>query len=156
MNCLGGIVRAVVQRVNFSSVVVENSVVGQIDKGLNVLLGVEEGDTKVDVEYMADKIANLRIFEDADQKMNYSLLDIGGEMLCISQFTLMGDCRKGRRPNFMSAAKPDIANSLYQLFVENVEKMGVPVKTGVFQAEMTVDIQNDGPVTIILDSKKNF
>lgn len=148
--------RAVVQRVNFSSVVVDQEVVGKIDKGLNVLLGVEEGDTLSDVEYMADKIANLRIFEDQDQKMNLSLMDIGGEMLCISQFTLMGDCRKGRRPNFMSAAKPDIANTLYEQFVEKVKLLGVPVKTGVFQAEMMVDIQNDGPVTLMIDSKKNF
>jgi len=149
-------VRAVIQRVNFSSVIVEGQTIGEIKAGLNVLLGVEEGDGNQDVAYMAEKIVNLRIFEDADEKMNLSLLDVKGEMLCISQFTLLGDCRKGRRPNFMSAAKPDIANSLYEGFVTAVEQFGVRVQTGQFQAHMIVDIQNDGPVTVIIDSRKNF
>ena len=148
--------RAVIQRVNFSSVIVEGQVVGAIQAGLNVLLGVEEGDSAQDVAYMAEKIVNLRIFEDSDEKMNHSLLDVHGEMLCISQFTLLGDCRKGRRPNFMSAAKPDIANTLYELFVKTVEGYGIHVQTGQFQAHMIVDIQNDGPVTVIMDSRKNF
>lgn len=148
--------RAVIQRVNFSSVIVEGQVVGAIQAGLNVLLGVEEGDSAQDVAYMAEKIVNLRIFEDSDEKMNHSLLDVHGEMLCISQFTLLGDCRKGRRPNFMSAAKPDIANTLYELFVKTVEEYGIHVQTGQFQAHMIVDIQNDGPVTVIMDSRKNF
>lgn len=148
--------RAVIQRVNFSSVIVEGQVVGAIQAGLNVLLGVEEGDSAQDVAYMAEKIVNLRIFEDSDEKMNHSLLDVRGEMLCISQFTLLGDCRKGRRPNFMSAAKPDIANQLYELFVKTVEGYGIHVQTGQFQAHMIVDIQNDGPVTVIMDSRKNF
>lgn len=123
--------RAVVQRVNFSSVVVEGETVGEITKGLNVLLGVEEGDTEKDVQYMADKIVNLRIFEDEEEKMNLSLLDVGGEMLCISQFTLLGDCRKGRRPNFMSAAKPDIANTLYEQFCDTVVGLGINVQRKV-------------------------
>ena len=148
--------RAVIQRVNFSSVIVEGQVVGAIQAGLNVLLGGEEGDSAQDVAYMAEKIVNLRIFEDSDEKMNHSLLDVHGEMLCISQFTLLGDCRKGRRPNFMSAAKPDIANTLYELFVKTVEGYGIHVQTGQFQAHMIVDIQNDGPVTVIMDSRKNF
>jgi D-tyrosyl-tRNA(Tyr) deacylase len=148
--------RAVVQRVNFSSVVVEDKTVGEIAKGLNVLLGVEEGDTEKDVQYMADKIVNLRIFEDDEEKMNLSLLDVGGEMLCISQFTLMGDCRKGRRPNFMSAAKPDHANKLYEQFCDTVLGLGINVQKGKFQAHMVVDIQNDGPVTVLVDSKKCF
>lgn len=148
--------RAVVQRVNFSSVVVEGETVGEITKGLNVLLGVEEGDTEKDVQYMADKIVNLRIFEDDEEKMNLSLLDVGGEMLCISQFTLLGDCRKGRRPNFMSAAKPDIANTLYEQFCDTVVGLGINVQKGKFQAHMVVDIQNDGPVTVLVDSKKCF
>ena len=148
--------RAVVQRVNFSSVIVEGQIVGSIKSGLNVLLGVEEGDSLQDVDYMAEKIVNLRIFEDSDEKMNHSLLDIKGEMLCISQFTLMGDCRKGRRPNFMSAAKPVLANSLYEAFVKKVESYEIHVQTGQFQAHMIVDIQNDGPVTVIVDSRKVF
>ena len=148
--------RAVVQRVNFSSVEVEGQVVGKINKGINVLLGVEEGDLSQDVKYMADKIVNLRIFEDADEKMNLSLLDVKGEMLCISQFTLLGDCRKGRRPSFISAARPDVANELYKQFCEAVGEMGIHVETGIFQADMKVDIQNDGPVTVLVDSKKQF
>ena len=148
--------RAVVQRVNISSVIVEGQIVGSIKAGLNVLLGVEEGDSLQDVDYMAEKIVNLRIFEDADEKMNHSLLDIKGEMLCISQFTLMGDCRKGRRPNFMSAAKPDLANTLYEAFVKKVESYQIHVQTGQFQAHMIVDIQNDGPVTVLVDSRKVF
>ena len=148
--------RAVVQRVNLSSVIVDGKIVGEIKKGFNVLLGVEEGDVLKDVVYMADKIVNLRIFEDHEDKMNLSLLDVKGEMLCISQFTLLGDARKGRRPNFMAAAKPELANSLYEAFVEEVERLGVRVQTGQFQAHMVVDIQNDGPVTLLLDSRKQF
>ncbi|MDH8677132.1 D-aminoacyl-tRNA deacylase [Fusibacter bizertensis] len=148
--------RAVIQRVNFSSVEVEGKIVGKINKGINVLLGVEDGDSIQDVKYMAEKIVNLRIFEDADEKMNLSLLDVSGEMLCISQFTLLGDCRKGRRPSFVSAAKPDEANELYKQFCEAVKEMGIHVETGIFQADMKVDIQNDGPVTVLVDSKKQF
>lgn len=148
--------RAVVQRVNLSSVTVDHAVVGQIKKGLTVLLGVEDGDTEDDVNYMSDKIANLRIFEDEEEKMNLSLLDVNGQMLCISQFTLLGDCRKGRRPSFIKASRPELANTLYLSFVEKVSEMGVHVETGQFQAHMIVDIQNDGPVTLMLDSRKAF
>ena len=148
--------RAVVQRVKKSQVTVDASVVGQISAGLMVLLGVEDGDEAKDVQYMIDKVSNLRIFEDADEKMNLSLLDVSGEMLCISQFTLLGDCRKGRRPSFVSAAKPDEANELYKQFCEAVKEMGIHVETGIFQADMKVDIQNDGPVTVLVDSKKQF
>lgn len=148
--------RAVVQRVNRSSVIVDGKVVGEIGKGLNVLLGVEEGDSEKDVAYMVEKIVNLRIFEDDQEKMNLSLLDVKGEMLCISQFTLMGDCRKGRRPSFSSAARPDEANALYEKFVQAARAAGVKVETGKFQAHMIVDIENDGPVTMLVDSKRGF
>lgn len=148
--------RAVVQRVNHSSVIVDGKVVGKIGKGLNVLLGVEEGDSEKEVVYMVEKIVNLRIFEDDQEKMNLSLLDVKGEMLCISQFTLMGDCRKGRRPSFSTAARPDEANALYEQFVEAVGLAGVRVETGQFQAHMVVDIENDGPVTMLVDSKRGF
>lgn len=148
--------RAVIQRVNFSSVEVGGKIVGEIKQGLNVLLGVGEGDAMTDVEYMSEKICGLRIFEDADEKMNLSLQDVGGEMLCISQFTLFGDVRKGKRPSFTSAAKPEEANVLYEAFVAAVEAKGIHVQKGIFGADMKVDIQNDGPVTILLDSTKAF
>ncbi|RKD28017.1 D-tyrosyl-tRNA(Tyr) deacylase [Caminicella sporogenes DSM 14501] len=148
--------RAVVQRVNQANVTVNGEIKGSIDKGLMVLLGVEEGDNVKDVEYMVEKIVNLRIFEDENEKMNLSLLDIKGELLVVSQFTLLGDCRKGRRPNFMNAAKPDVANELYKLFVSKSREKGLKVETGVFQAHMVVNLSNDGPVTILVDSKKNF
>lgn len=147
--------RAVVQRVKHSSVTVDNTVVGKIDHGLMVLLGVENGDTEKDMKYIADKLLGLRIFEDADEKMNLSIQDVNGEMLVVSQFTLIGDCRKGRRPSFIEAAKPDIADTLYNQLVDYC-KMTVPVETGVFQADMQVDICNDGPVTVMLDSQKRF
>lgn len=148
--------RAVVQRVTSSSVVVDDVVVGSIGRGLNVLLGVEEGDTMKDVDYMVEKITNLRIFEDENDKLNLSLIDVGGDLLCISQFTLLGDCRKGRRPSFITAARPEIANDLYMAFVEKSKALGLKVETGVFQAYMKVDIQNDGPITLMIDSKKIF
>ncbi len=148
--------RAVVQRVSASSVSVDSEIVGKIDKGLMVLLGVTHDDTQEDVKYLVEKISNLRIFEDDQDKMNLSLLDVGGELLAISQFTLYGDCRKGRRPNFTQAAKPDIANDLYEKFVGQAKDLGINVQTGSFGAHMVVDIVNDGPVTMIIDSKKNF
>lgn len=148
--------RAVVQRVESSEVIVGGEVVGRIGKGLNVLLGVEQGDSSEDASYLAEKIANLRIFEDENEKMNLSLLDVGGEILAISQFTLLGDCRKGRRPNFMAAAKPDEASELYHEFIECLKSYGVNVEMGVFQAHMLVKIDNDGPVTVLLDSRKFF
>lgn len=148
--------RAVVQRVGSSEVIVDNQVTGRIGKGLTVLLGVEEGDTDEDARYIADKIVNLRIFEDENDKMNLSVIDVGGEIIAVSQFTLLGDCRKGRRPNFMAAARPETAINLYNSFIGFCKDAGVNVETGVFQAHMLVRINNDGPVTILIDSKKNF
>ncbi|MGB3366134.1 MAG: D-aminoacyl-tRNA deacylase [Acidaminobacteraceae bacterium] len=148
--------RAVVQRVSRSSVSVDDEIIASVEKGIMVLLGVESGDTEKDVDYMVEKIINLRIFEDDDEVMNYSLLDIKGEMLAISQFTLLGDCRKGRRPSYKNAEKPDQANTLYESFVEKSRLKDVRVKTGKFQAEMIVDIVNDGPVTLLIDSNKTF
>jgi len=148
--------RAVVQRVTRSSVTVDENMVGEIGSGLMVLLGVEHEDDNNDVKYLVDKIINLRIFEDEDGKMNNSLIDMGGDLLAVSQFTLMGDCRKGRRPSFSDAAKPDMANSLYEDFVSLARERGVNVETGQFQAHMMVDILNDGPVTMLIDSKKIF
>lgn len=148
--------RAVIQRVTSSKVEVDGVVVGAINKGFNVLLGISKEDTEEDLKYIKDKLINLRIFEDKDDKMNLSLLDVNGEILLISQFTLYGDCRKGRRPNFMNALGGDDAKVLYDKFVLMVKETGLKVETGVFGAHMSVDIQNDGPVTVLLDSKKNF
>jgi D-aminoacyl-tRNA deacylase len=148
--------RAVVQRVSSSDVTVDNAITGSIHKGLTILLGVEENDESKDLSYMVDKIPNLRIFEDSAGKMNLSVQDIGGALLVISQFTLYGDCRKGRRPGFTQAARPEKAESLYREFIEQCRALGLKVETGVFQADMQVRIQNDGPVTILLDSKKTF
>ncbi|MEG6616089.1 D-aminoacyl-tRNA deacylase [Peptococcaceae bacterium 1198_IL3148] len=144
--------RAVIQRVTSGSVTVDNEVIGQIHKGLVVLLGVGDGDTENDIKYLADKIANLRIFEDDQNKMNLSVLDIGGEVLAVSQFTLYGDCRRGRRPSFSSAAKPEVARELYHRFVQALQQQGLKVATGKFQEHMVVNIVNDGPVTILLES----
>ncbi len=148
--------RAVVQRVKKSSVTVAGDVTGKIDKGLMVLIGVEEGDGDKDAAYIADKITGLRIFEDEDEKMNLSVTDVKGDVLAVSQFTLLGDARKGRRPGFTKAAKPEEANRLYRKVIENIQKQGIHVEEGVFQTEMLVEIHNDGPVTILLDSNKNF
>lgn len=148
--------RAVVQRVNHSNVTVDEELCGSIKKGLMVLLGVEQGDTDSDLQYMVDKITNLRIFEDDNEKMNLSLKDVQGELLVVSQFTLMGDCRKGRRPSFSTAARPDEANGLYEKFVAQCEAMDIHVQTGRFQEHMIVNIANDGPVTLMIDSKRNF
>lgn len=148
--------RAVVQRVTRASVEVAGEVVGQIGPGLLVLLGVEEHDTRADLDYLSQKVIGLRIFEAADGKMNRSLSETGGAMLVVSQFTLYGDCRKGRRPSFIAAARPERANELYQRFVEEVRGQGITVATGVFQAEMQVALVNDGPVTLLLDSRKEF
>lgn len=148
--------RAVVQRVNSSKVIIEDKTVGQISKGLNVLLGISNEDTIDDIKYLRDKIVNLRIFEDEEGKMNKSLIDIGGELLVISQFTLYGDCRKGRRPNFMKALSGDEAEKLYDEFVVQCKNVMGNVETGVFGADMKVHIENDGPVTLLLESKKEF
>jgi D-tyrosyl-tRNA(Tyr) deacylase len=149
--------RAVVQRVTSSSVKVNNEVVGSINAGLNVLLGIENNDDESDVKYLADKIINLRIFEDENEKMNLSLIDTLGEVLVISQFTLQGDCRKGRRPSFIDAARPEKAKVLYELFLKYTkEKYKIKVEAGIFQEHMEVSIINDGPVTLLVDSKKRF
>ena len=148
--------RAVVQRVTSSKVVVDDQITGAINKGINVLIGISCDDNEEDLKYIRDKIINLRIFEDENFKMNKSLMDIGGEILVISQFTLYGDCRKGRRPNFMAALGGEEAKKLYDQFVLMIKECGIKVETGIFGADMKVDIQNDGPVTILLDSKKNF
>jgi len=144
--------RAVVQRVSEASVRVETDVVGRIGRGLLVLLGVSTTDTEKDVDYLSEKIAHLRIFEDPDGKLNRSLMEVGGEMLVVSQFTLLGDCRKGRRPSFTAAAEPGQAARLYEHFVRQTARRGVPVQTGRFQALMAVSLVNDGPVTLVLDS----
>ena len=146
--------RAVVQRVSSSKVTVDENTIGQINKGLLVLLGVTHDDKSSDVDYMIDKILNLRIFEDENDKMNLSLMDIGGELLVVSQFTLYGDCRKGRRPNFMDALGGDEAKKIYDEFVKSLKETGIKVETGIFGAHMEVTIDNDGPVTLIVESKK--
>ena len=148
--------RAVIQRVKSASVTVDNKLVSEIGPGLLIFLGISHNDTNTDLEYTANKIANLRIFEDADGKMNCSILDSGGEALVVSQFTLYGDCRKGRRPSFIDAARPDVANELYEQFMTTLEKLNIPTKGGTFQAMMDIQLINDGPVTILLDSKKQF
>ncbi len=148
--------RAVVQRVKKSTVTVSEKIAGSIGQGLMVLLGVGKEDDDRDIEYLSEKILNLRIFMDENGKMNKSLLDIGGHILVVSQFTLYGDCRKGRRPGFDKAAKPEIAKELYEHFVNKCREAGVLTETGIFQADMLVDISNDGPVTLLLDSKKEF
>lgn len=146
--------RAVVQRVDRACVTVDGKITGQVERGLLVLLGVAEGDTDKDLQYIADKVCGLRIFEDGAGKMNLSVQDVGGAVLAVSQFTLCGDCRKGKRPSFDKAAKPDVANAFYERFVELCRAKGLPVATGVFRAHMLVELVNNGPVTILLDSTK--
>jgi len=146
-------VKVVVQRAKDAQVTVEGDVVGKIKTGIMVLVGITHDDTETDAEYLAEKIAHLRIFEDESGKMNYSLLDIEGEVLSVSQFTLYGDCRKGRRPNYMNAAKPDYANKLYEMFNQKLKEKGLHVETGTFGAMMDVQFTNDGPVTLIIESK---
>ena len=148
--------RAVVQRVKSASVTVDGERVSEIGAGVLVFLGVAHEDTTKELEYIANKVANLRIFEDADGKMNCSLLETGGAALVVSQFTLYGDCRKGRRPSFINAARPEVANALYEEFITALEKRNVPTQGGTFQTMMDVQLINDGPVTILLDSAKNF
>jgi D-aminoacyl-tRNA deacylase len=148
--------RAVVQRVKEARVEIEGKVVGAISKGLLVFLGVGEKDTEKECEYMANKIINLRIFPDADDLMNLSLMDIKGAALIVSQFTLWGDCRKGRRPSFIEAARPEKANMLYEYFISLLKDMDIKVATGKFQETMHVHLVNDGPVTIFIDSEKVF
>ena len=148
--------RAVIQRVSQASVDVEGERVGQIDRGLLILLGVTHGDSDQDAQYLASKLCGLRIFNDDKGLMNRSLADVGGAMLVVSQFTLLGDCRKGRRPSFVDAAPPEEAQRLYEKFAQLVAEQGVPVATGKFAADMDVSLVNDGPVTLLVDSRKAF
>jgi len=148
--------RVVIQRVSRAQVRVEGKTAGEIGKGLLVLLGVGQGDTAKEADILLDKLINLRIFEDPQGKMNLSLLDVGGELMVISQFTLYADCRKGRRPSFTNAAPPEEAKKLYEYFVAGATNRGLRVATGIFQALMEVELVNLGPVTILLDSSKNF
>ena len=144
--------RAVLTRVSSASVTVDGKVIGQIGKGFLVLLGVHVNDTEADAVWLAEKIVGLRVFEDDNGKLNRSLTDVGGEMLVVSQFTLYGDCRRGKRPSFSEAARPEQADALYLKFVEHVRNLGVHVETGVFRTMMAVSLVNDGPVTLIVDT----
>jgi len=146
--------KAVIQRVSGAKVEVDGAVVGCINKGLLVLLGVEKGDMDNDIAYISKKIATLRIFEDSDSKMNLSVKDISGEILVVSQFTLLADCRKGNRPSFVDAEEPEKANSIYMKFAESLRQAGIATHTGQFAADMQVHLINSGPVTILLDSRK--
>jgi D-aminoacyl-tRNA deacylase len=148
--------RALVQRVSGARVVIDGQEHSKIGRGILVLLGVEKDDTPEDAQLLARRITELRIFEDDAGKMNRSIAEAGGQILTVSQFTLLGDCRKGRRPSFDSAAPPDVARTLYQKFVDEIAALGIPVSTGVFQAMMDVELINQGPVTFILDSRKRF
>jgi D-tyrosyl-tRNA(Tyr) deacylase len=148
--------RAVIQRVKQASVAVDNQVTGRIEQGLLVFLGVGPDDGPADAAYITDKISNLRIFADDGGKMNRSVQDIAGGILLISQFTLFGDCRKGRRPDFSQAAPPAMAKALYEQTIKNLRGLGIPVQSGIFAADMQIDSVNDGPVTILLDSKRLF
>ena len=148
--------RAVVQRVNRAKVTINGGTSGEIGQGLLILLGVGQGDTEADASYLAEKIAGLRIFEDAEGKMNRSVADVGGSVLAVSQFTLYGDVRRGKRPSFDAAAPPDQARRLYEFFVARIQALGLPCQTGRFQEMMQVELVNEGPVTILLDSRKGF
>jgi D-aminoacyl-tRNA deacylase len=148
--------RAVVQRVSRASVTVEGQIVGKIERGLLVLLGVTHADTEAAADYLAEKIAGLRVFEDDAGKMNLSVADVGGAVLAVSQFTLYGDVRKGKRPSFDDAARPEQARKLYEHFIDRIRALGLRCESGVFQAMMQVELVNDGPVTILLDSEKAF
>jgi D-tyrosyl-tRNA(Tyr) deacylase len=147
--------RAVIQRVRQASVTIGDDR-RNIERGLVILIGVKSGDTEADAKYLAEKIVNLRIFEDEGGKFNLSVKEIGGSVLAVSNFTLYGDCRKGRRPSFTDAAPAEVANALYEKFVEFLKNEGVSTRTGVFQARMLVSIENDGPVTVLLDSERTF
>lgn len=148
--------RAVVQRVSSAEVKVDDKIVGRVGKGLLVYIGVGKEDSPDDIEYMAEKVAGLRIFEDENEKMNLSVQDIGGEILALSQFTLYGDVRKGKRPSFTDSAAPEKGEEFYNQFIYKIQNMGIGIDKGIFGAHMMVDYVNDGPVTILLDSKKQF
>jgi len=145
---------AVVQRVKNASVKIEDEIVGTVGKGVLVLLGVEKNDSNAEADYLSKKIVELRIFQDRNDKMNLSLLDVGGEILIVSQFTLLADCRKGRRPSFNGAAPPTLGNQLYEYFVESISQYGLKTATGIFGAMMQVSLINDGPVTLFVESRK--
>jgi D-tyrosyl-tRNA(Tyr) deacylase len=148
--------RVVVQRVSRASVTVDGQVVGRIGPGFVVLVGVANGDAQADIEYTASKLVGLRVFSDADGKMNRSITDVGGAMLLISQFTLLGDVRRGRRPSFIDAAAPEAGRAMYEELAAQLRASGLHVETGIFQAHMDVELVNDGPVTLLIDSKKSF
>jgi D-tyrosyl-tRNA(Tyr) deacylase len=148
--------RAVIQRVSEASVTVGQTVVGSIERGFLVLVGVADTDEEKDALWIAEKVAGLRVFEDSEEKMNLSLADVQGAVLLVSQFTLFGDCRKGRRPSFVEAARPEKARALYEKLADNLRQLGLSVETGTFQAHMQVRLLNDGPVTLLLDSRKLF
>ena len=148
--------RCVVQRVTRACVTVDGEITGAIENGYMVLVGAEEGDTEADVNYCAEKISGLRVFEDENDKMNLSVQDVGGKVLMVSQFTLLADARHGRRPSFIKAARPEVAEPLFELLCEKVRQKGIDVETGRFRTHMEVSLVNDGPVTILLDSKKIF
>lgn len=148
--------RAVVQRVKNAKVEVDDNEIGAIDSGLLVFLGIGNDDNMDDIDYLIDKIVNLRIFEDKEDKMNLSAVDLGKDIMVISQFTLYGDCRKGRRPSFFDAAPPDKAERLYDVFINKIKNYDLNIETGEFKAMMDVDLVNDGPVTLLIDSKKDF
>lgn len=148
--------RAVVQRVSRASVIVDGKITGNIDHGIHILLGVKTGDTEKHADWLMEKCVNLRIFDDADGKFNHSCLEIGGHVMVVSQFTLYGDCRRGRRPSFTGAASPELANQLYEYFVRQLRNKGLNVATGIFAARMRCEIINEGPVTIIIDTEDVF
>ena len=148
--------RAVVQRVKNAKVEVDDNEIGAIDSGLLVFLGIGDEDKMDDIDYLIDKIVNLRIFEDENGKMNLSAVDLGKDIMVVSQFTLYGDCRQGKRPNFLNAAPPDKAERLYDVFIDKINKYDLKIETGEFKAMMDVDLVNDGPVTLLIDSKKEF
>jgi D-tyrosyl-tRNA(Tyr) deacylase len=148
--------RAVIQRVSEASVTVGQTVVGSIERGFLVLVGVADTDEEKDASWIAEKVAGLRVFEDSEEKMNLTLADVQGAVLLVSQFTLFGDCRKGRRPSFIEAARPDKARTLYEKLADNLRQLGLSVETGTFQAHMEVRLLNDGPVTLLIDSRKLF
>ncbi len=148
--------RAVVQRVKNAKVEVDDNEIGAIDSGLLVFLGIGDEDKMDDIDYLIDKIVNLRIFEDENGKMNLSAVDLGKDIMVVSQFTLYGDCRQGKRPNFLNAAPPDKAERLYDVFIDKINKYDLKIETGEFKAMMDVDLVNDGPVTLLIDSKKAF
>ena len=147
--------RAIVQKVRDARATFQGEVLGEIKSGLCVLMGIKIGDTEKESAWMAEKLVNLRVFEDEAEKLNLSLLDVKGEMLLISQFTVYGDCRKGRRPSFTEAAPPEIAKKLYELTIEKIKSYGVPVKTGMFQTHMVIELANDGPVTLIIETPED-